>query len=88
MEYPFKQVRLESGALLRTFEDTIPESELQWHYDEKDRIIEVLEGSNWKLQLDNELPVTLKEGNYYHIPKYVYHRIFLGNGPLKVLIKE
>jgi len=58
--------------------------ELQWHYDESDRTVEVLENDGWLLQFEDCLPVLLQ--GVVHIPKNVYHRAIKGVGTLKVLI--
>lgn len=88
MEYPFTQHNLKPGTFLRTFDSNIPESELQWHYDEKDRTVQILESDQWMLQLDNALPILLEKGKSYFIPQGVYHRIHRGVGSLKILIQE
>lgn len=48
----------------------------------------VIDGIDWQLQMDNQLPVTLKIGGIYRIPAEVYHRIIRGNGDLYVIITE
>jgi hypothetical protein len=48
----------------------------------------VLEGSGWKLQLDNMLPVELKREKIYTIPMMEYHRLIKGTGKLVVKIWE
>jgi hypothetical protein len=73
---------------VRTFDKNIHENELKWHRDEKDRRVKILECDGWMLQLDNELPVVLKEGKEYFIPKEVFHRTIKGNGNLVIEIKE
>jgi len=60
--------------------------ELQWHYDEHDRTIKVLENNGWMLQFDDCLPFLLE--GVVHIPSNVYHRVIKGNGILKVLIEN
>lgn len=48
-----------------------------WHRDKEDREIEVIGQTDWKIQLDNELPVSLSN-NYIFIPKYKWHRLIKG----------
>jgi len=72
----------------RVFDDNSDSGEFTWHRDREDRIVKVIEGHNWKLQLDNQLPVTLSEGKEYFIPKGEFHRVIKGNSPLKVKITK
>ena len=44
---------------IRTFSESVDEMELIWHRDREDRKITIIEGRDWKLQMDNELPVSL-----------------------------
>jgi hypothetical protein len=81
-EFPFKQVRLKENIVRRAFTMDVDESELIWHMDREDRVVKVLEGQSWYLQLDNELPKKLIEGKEYFIPKMSYHRIFKGTSNL------
>jgi hypothetical protein len=53
-----------------------------WHRDREDRIISPLAPTDWKFQMDNELPVPL-EGEIF-IPKGVFHRVIKGTGDLKI----
>jgi len=78
----------QDGYIIREFDSNIPNEELVWHRDEKDRIVEVIEGSGWRFQMDNRLPIELKEGMILLIPKETYHRIGKGNTKLVIKIKE
>jgi len=85
--FPFEQVNLSENVVKRTFAASVDSSELIWHLDREDRLVTVLEGSRWLLQLDNELPKMLEEGKSYFIPKMTYHRIIKGTGGLILEIK-
>ena len=85
MEFPFKQ-ELFDGKIMRTFSSDVILEELKWHYDLKDRQVQVVRGEGWMLQMDNELPQMLTPLKEYFIPKGVYHRVIKGNQELKVLI--
>ena len=74
--------------IIRTFESFVHEDELIWHRDKKTRIVKIISCDNWKLQIDNELPIILKEGYNYLIQKEVWHRIIAGNNNLKIEITE
>lgn len=84
---PFNQT-VKNGVKTRVFDKNIDDHELQWHRDERDRIVEVVKGSGWKFQMDDKLPVTLKEGDRFTIPSEIYHRVIRGNGDLVIKIKE
>ena len=84
---PFKQT-IKDGIKTRVFDKDIDDHELQWHRDERDRIVEVVKGSGWKFQMDNDLPITLKEGDRFTIPSEIYHRVIRGSGDLIIKIKE
>ena len=87
MEFPFTQETFD-GKILRTFSSEVDEDELKWHYDLKDRKVQVIRGDNWELQMDNEIPQKLTPLKEYFIPKGVYHRVIKGNGDLVVMITE
>lgn len=86
-DLPFDEVN-ESGVKRRTFKSGINEHELKWHFDERDRKVNVVKSNGWKLQMDNQIPKQLKEGQTIFIPKGVYHRVIKGDGELIVKIKE
>ena len=83
---PYEDLEVTEKSKIRVFESNVDSGELHWHRDIEDRIVEVLDGKNWMLQLDNELPVEMKIGESYTIPKGVYHRTIKGNGDLKIKI--
>lgn len=84
---PYTEDR-QDGYIIREFDSNISNKELVWHRDEKDRVVEVIEGSGWRFQMDNKLPIELKEGMVFQIPKETYHRIGKGNTKLVIKIKE
>ena len=86
-DFPFKQTELRRDVVRRTFTMDVEASELVWHMDREDRIVKVLEGQSWYLQLDNELPKKLIEGKEYFIPKMSFHRIIKGTSNLILEIK-
>jgi len=74
--------------IIRTFKESVDPMELIWHRDKESRHISILSGTDWKLQLDDELPVTLKIGGEYYIRKERYHRVIKGEGDLVVRIEN
>ena len=77
-----------SSHILREFNGDVDEQELVWHRDRNDREVTVVEGTGWKLQMDNELPKELMVGKLYNIKAMEYHRLIKGNGTLKLKIWE
>jgi len=84
MNFPFLETK-QDQTYLRTFSDNVDEEELVWHRDREDRLVKSLEVTDWKVQIDNNLPQILTE---IFIPKGVYHRIIKGTGSLKILITK
>ena len=79
---------LKNGIKTRAFEPTLLESDLKWHRDKNSRYIQVVSGNNWKIQIENSLPVTLKEGKTYFVNSKKWHRLIKGNDRLVIKIKE
>jgi hypothetical protein len=87
MNFPFKEIYLGNNQYIREFDaDNNRDAVEEWHRDREDRIVEVIENSDWLFQMDNELPVLLKEKLY--IPKENYHRVIMGKGKLIVKITK
>jgi|TARA_R110001592_G_scaffold58770_1_gene177862 hypothetical protein len=84
---PFKQIK-RGSALIREFSNKTSDSEYVWHRDKKDRYVKILEGKDWFLQLDNEVPKKLVENRVYFISANNYHRIIKGSTNLIVKIME
>mgnify|MGYP001161002869 CR=1 FL=1 len=85
--FPFKQTK-SGSVLLREFSADVNPTELVWHHDKRDRKVAVTTGSGWMLQMENKLPIMMKEGMTYFIPKNTYHRLLKGNSSLVLEIKE
>jgi len=71
---------------IRTFSKDVDAMSLIWHTDQEDRTITVLEGKGWQFQRDNELPLTLNEGDNIFIPMGQIHRVIKGSTDLKLKI--
>jgi hypothetical protein len=85
MDFPFEENKI-NGFYVRKFSDNVENSELVWHRDKEDRIVESIGYTDWMVQLDNQLPIPLTETVF--IPKEVYHRVIKGTGELTVRIKK
>ena len=84
---PYEDLEVTEKSKIRVFESNVDSGELHWHRDREDRVVELIEGDNWYIQLDNELPKKLVKENKVFIPKGVYHRVIKGEGDLKVKIE-
>jgi hypothetical protein len=82
---PYKDVLIEN-ILIREFDENIDPIELMWHRDQEDRVIQSIEDTDWKFQIDNQIPVEIK-GEIF-IPRGVWHRIIKGTGSVKIKIVE
>ena len=75
----------EHDYVLREFSQDISTLELVWHRDKENRIVQALHSTDWKFQIDNDIPRELGT-NQLFIPKETYHRLIKGTGNLKVKI--
>ena len=81
---PYTDIETTDKYIIREFSENIDPIELLWHRDNEDRTIEIFEDTDWKIQLDNKLPISLKECIF--IPKHEWHRVIKGKGTLKLKI--
>jgi hypothetical protein len=81
---PYTDLEITDQYIIREFNENIDPIELLWHRDDEDRTIEILEGINWMIQLDNQLPILLN--SHIFIPRHMWHRTIKGTGPLKIKI--
>lgn len=71
---------------VRIFSQEVEETELKWHRDEEDREIISILKTDWKVQLENELPLSLNSP--IKIKAGVWHRVIKGTGELTIKIKK
>jgi hypothetical protein len=83
---PYKEEKISENTFIRTFYQNVESGELTWHRDREDRIIEPIEETDWKFQIDNELPINII--GKIHISKGIYHRIIKGSGDLKIKLQK
>tara|TARA_R110000868_G_scaffold43576_2_gene146269 strand:+ start:1636 stop:1986 length:351 start_codon:yes stop_codon:yes gene_type:complete len=81
---PYKDIKVTDKYIIREFNKNIDPIELMWHRDNEDRIVEILGKTDWKIQLDNQLPKSLNE--QISIPKHTWHRVIKGTDTLKLKI--
>jgi quercetin dioxygenase-like cupin family protein len=79
---------IKNGRKYRLFKEDVENEELFWHHDEYDRIVTVISGRGWSYQMDNELPIEMKEGDEIFIPNHQYHRLLKGKDSLVLRIIE
>ena len=79
---PFQETKISDNTFIREFSQNTDSGEFMWHRDYEDRIIKSIEQTDWKIQIDNELPKVI-EGEVF-IPMGAYHRLIKGTGDLKI----
>lgn len=84
----YSQKNIKNNIFERVFSTNVDSEELVWHRDRNNRVVEILEGDGWLLQMENELPKELRVGQKIEIHKETYHRIFKGSSDLKIRITE
>tara|TARA_R110000772_G_scaffold189587_3_gene300571 strand:+ start:190 stop:723 length:534 start_codon:yes stop_codon:yes gene_type:complete len=84
----YEQENIGKFKFKRVFNENVDSNELTWHRDYNDRKVFVESSNGWMLQMDEELPKVLNEGQTYVIPKMVYHRVIKGTGDLKITVDE
>jgi hypothetical protein len=83
---PFTQVNVSNNVFIREFSTDVSESELLWHWDEKERLVEFINDTDWMIQLDDRLPMDCK-GSVI-IKAGEWHRLIKGSVKLVVKITE
>jgi hypothetical protein len=83
---PYRDIKITDKYIIREFNENIDPIELMWHRDNEDRIVEIIGKTDWKIQLDNQLPTSMNES--ISIPKHMYHRLIKGTGNLKLKIHK
>jgi hypothetical protein len=81
---PYTDIEVTDTYIVREFNENIDPIELMWHRDNEDRTLEILGETNWRIQLDNKLPILLE--NHIFIRKHEWHRVIKGTGTLKLKI--
>jgi len=86
-DFPFIETRIAEGRRLRTFSSRADSEELIWHRDAENRVLTVLEGRGWSLQLDGSLPVSLCAGDTHVIPREMWHRVTRSDGATSLTVE-
>lgn len=83
---PYTDLEVTDEYIIREFCDNIDPIELLWHRDDEHRTIEIIGDTDWKLQLENQLPTSINQP--IHIPRHEWHRVIKGTGTLKLKIHK
>ena len=83
---PYTDILTTDEYIIREFDENIDPIELMWHRDDEDRLIEAIEPTDWLVQLDNQLPVSMNQPIF--IPRLIWHRTIKGTGKLKIKINK
>lgn len=84
----YSQQNFSNNKFMRIFSVDVDSDELHWHKDAKNRAVRVIQGGDWKFQMEDELPITLTDNMALYISKEVYHRVIKGSDDLIILITE
>ena len=85
--FPYNEIVISENSSVRGFTNRVDPEELKWHFDEEDRIVELIEETDWLFQCDDELPFVIGE-TPIHIPKGKYHRVIKGEKDLIVKVTK
>jgi len=83
---PYKDLEVTDEYIIREFNENIDPIELKWHRDKEDRVVEIIGETDWKIQLEDQLPTSINESIF--IPKGQWHRVIKGNGTLTLKINK
>ena len=83
---PYTDIEVTDKYIIREFNENIDPIELMWHRDDENRTVEIIGNTDWKVQLENELPTSMNQPIF--IPKHEWHRVIKGAGTLKLKIHK
>ena len=83
---PYIDIEVTDNYIIREFNENIDSIELLWHRDDENRTIEIIGETDWKVQLDNQLPTSMNDPIF--IQRHEWHRVIKGTGTLKLKIHK
>jgi hypothetical protein len=83
---PYIDIEVTDNYIIREFNENIDPIELLWHRDNENRTIEIIGETDWKVQLDNQLPTSMNDPIF--IQRHEWHRVIKGTGTLKLKIHK
>lgn len=84
MSQPYTDLEVTDFYIIREFSQDIDPIELLWHRDDENRTVEIIGDTDWMVQLENQLPISINEPIF--IPKHMWHRVIKGTGTLRLKI--
>jgi hypothetical protein len=82
---PYTDLEITDKYIIREFDENVDPLELLWHRDLENRTVEIIGETDWKVQLENQLPTSIN--GPIHILKGEWHRLIKGTtGTLKLKI--
>jgi hypothetical protein len=81
---PYIDLEITDSYIIREFFQDIDPIELLWHRDDENRIVEIMGKTDWMIQLENQLPISINEPIF--IPKHMWHRVIKGTDSLRLKI--
>lgn len=82
---PYIDLEITDKYIIREFDENVDPLELLWHRDLENRTVEIIGETDWKVQLENQLPTSINEPIF--ISKGEWHRLIKGTtGTLKLKI--
>ncbi len=83
---PYTDIEVTDSYIIREFNENIDPIELLWHRDDENRTVEIIGKTDWKVQLDNQLPTSMNDPIF--IQRHEWHRVIKGTGTLKLKIHK
>ncbi len=84
----YTQEQISQNVFKRVLSCDVDSDELVWHRDKSNRLVNIIQGGDWKFQSEDELPISLTDGMQIYIPKETFHRVIKGCKDLIILITE
>ena len=81
---PYSDLEVTDSYIIREFFQDIDPIELLWHRDDENRTVEIIGKTDWMIQLENQLPISINEPIF--IPKHMWHRVIKGTDSLRLKI--
>ena len=82
----YRETEIANNVYERYFPIFTKPKQLKWHMDDEDRLVVCKSYTTWKIQLEDQLPVSLN--NPIFIKRHQWHRLIKGNGPLTLKLKK
>ena len=83
---PYTDIEVTDTYIIREFNENIDPIELMWHRDDENRTLQIIGETDWKIQLDNQLPTSINQPIF--IERHAWHRVIKGTGTLKLKIHK